>query len=148
MTAETPAENPPRPDVPDHPAYQQILTALTDADRPMRARDLCQALDLPILLKNTVGIRSKLKRGSPVASSPNPACSLSLAPDRADQGPSPDPKSEMGITSRTAFWGVAIRGPVHSLRAHSSSRPPGSPCPAAGGCGRVTARVEPTAAPL
>jgi len=28
----------------------------------MRARDLCQALDLPILPKNTEGIRSKLKR--------------------------------------------------------------------------------------
>jgi hypothetical protein len=28
----------------------------------MRARDLCQALDLPILPKNTGGIRSRLKR--------------------------------------------------------------------------------------
>ncbi|MFB8085932.1 hypothetical protein [Streptomyces sp. NPDC055992] len=28
----------------------------------MRARDLCHALDLPILPKNTEGIRSKLKR--------------------------------------------------------------------------------------
>ncbi|CAM5599325.1 hypothetical protein SHIRM173S_09290 [Streptomyces hirsutus] len=51
-----------RPDIPDHPAYLQILTALADAGRPMRARDLCQALDLPILPKNTEGIRSKLKR--------------------------------------------------------------------------------------
>ncbi|MCX4426343.1 hypothetical protein [Streptomyces mirabilis] len=49
-------------DIPDHPAYQQILTALADAGRPMRARDLCQALDLPILPKNTEGLRSKLKR--------------------------------------------------------------------------------------
>ncbi|WNI34371.1 hypothetical protein [Streptomyces sp. ITFR-6] len=53
---------PDRPDIPDHPAYQQILTALADAGRPMRARDLCQALDLPILPKNTEGIRSKMKR--------------------------------------------------------------------------------------
>ncbi|MFF1744546.1 hypothetical protein [Streptomyces mirabilis] len=58
----SPATGPDRPDVPDHPAYQQILTALADAGRPMRARDLCQALDLPILPKNTEGIRSKLKR--------------------------------------------------------------------------------------
>ncbi|MFB7508502.1 hypothetical protein [Streptomyces broussonetiae] len=58
----SPAAEPERPDVPDHPAYQQILTALTDAGRPMRARDLCQALDLPILPENTEGIRSKLKR--------------------------------------------------------------------------------------
>jgi hypothetical protein len=57
-----PAEETHRPDVPDHPAYQQILTALTDASRPMRARDLCEALDLPILPKNTEGIRCKLKR--------------------------------------------------------------------------------------
>jgi hypothetical protein len=58
----SPATEPDRPDVPGHPAYRQILTALTDAGRPMRARDLCQALDLPILPKNTEGIRSKLKR--------------------------------------------------------------------------------------
>ncbi|WP_329529971.1 hypothetical protein OG568_60165 (plasmid) [Streptomyces sp. NBC_01450] len=58
----SPATGPDRPDIPDHPAYQQILSALADADRPMRARDLCQALDLPILPKNTEGIRCKLKR--------------------------------------------------------------------------------------
>ncbi|MER5436940.1 hypothetical protein [Streptomyces sp. NPDC002588] len=58
----SPAAEPEAPDIPVHPAYQQILTALADAGRPMRARDLCQALDLPILPKNTEGIRSKLKR--------------------------------------------------------------------------------------
>jgi hypothetical protein len=50
------------PALPDHPAYQQILTVFTDAGRPLRARDLCQALDLPIVGKNTENIRSKLKR--------------------------------------------------------------------------------------
>jgi hypothetical protein len=49
-------------DLPDHPAYQQILTAFADLQRPLRARDLCLALDLPILPKNTESIRSKLKR--------------------------------------------------------------------------------------
>jgi hypothetical protein len=49
-------------DVPDHPAYQQILTTFADTGKPLRARDLCQALDLPIVPKNTEGIRSKLKR--------------------------------------------------------------------------------------
>jgi hypothetical protein len=58
----SPATEPEGPGIPDHPAYQQILTALADTGRPMRARDLCQALDLPILPKNTEGIRSKLKR--------------------------------------------------------------------------------------
>jgi cell division septum initiation protein DivIVA len=48
--------------IPDHPAYQQILTAFADLRRPLRARDLCLALDLPIAAKNTEGIRSKLKR--------------------------------------------------------------------------------------
>jgi hypothetical protein len=50
------------PVLPDHPAYQQILTAFADLRRPLRARDLCVALDLPIVAKNTEGIRSKLKR--------------------------------------------------------------------------------------
>ncbi len=57
--AEPPA---PVPVLPDHPAYQQIMTVFADVDRPLRARDLCQALDLPIVAKNTENIRSKLKR--------------------------------------------------------------------------------------
>jgi hypothetical protein len=52
----------PSPELPDHPAYQQILTAFADLRRPLRARDLCVALDLPIVSKNTENIRSKLKR--------------------------------------------------------------------------------------
>ncbi|THA30670.1 hypothetical protein [Streptomyces sp. A1547] len=62
LPAPAPTAEPNRPGVPDHPAYQQILTALADTGQPMRARDLCQALDLPIVPKNTEGIRSKLKR--------------------------------------------------------------------------------------
>ena len=52
----------PSPALPDHPAYQQILTAFADLRRPLRARDLCAALDLPVAAKNTENIRSKLKR--------------------------------------------------------------------------------------
>lgn len=40
-----------QPEVPEHSAYQQILTVFADTGRPMRARDLCQALDLPIAPK-------------------------------------------------------------------------------------------------
>jgi hypothetical protein len=58
--AAEPAEPPPA--LPGHPAYQQILAVFAEAGRPMRARDLCQALDLPIVPKNTENIRSKLKR--------------------------------------------------------------------------------------
>jgi hypothetical protein len=50
------------PVLPDHPAYQQILAVFADTGQPLRARDLCQALDLPIVPKNTENIRSKLKR--------------------------------------------------------------------------------------
>jgi len=52
----------PPPAVPDHPACQQILTAFADLRHPLRARDLCAALDLPVVAKNTENIRSKLKR--------------------------------------------------------------------------------------
>ncbi|WP_306334621.1 hypothetical protein [Streptomyces sp. KL118A] len=53
--------------VPRHPttpptSYQQILAAFTATGQLMRARDLCQALDLPIVPKNTEGIRSRLNR--------------------------------------------------------------------------------------
>lgn len=52
----------PAPVLPGHPAYQQILTIFADQGRPLRARDLCQALDLPTVAKNTENIRAKLKR--------------------------------------------------------------------------------------
>ncbi|MER6535830.1 hypothetical protein ABT215_18885 [Streptomyces sp900105755] len=35
----SPATGPDRPEIPDHPAHQQILTALADAGRPTRARE-------------------------------------------------------------------------------------------------------------
>ena len=56
------AEAAPAPDLPEPPAYRQILDAFAELHRPLRARDLCTALDLPITAKNTEGIRSKLKR--------------------------------------------------------------------------------------
>ncbi|MEU8386410.1 hypothetical protein, partial [Streptosporangium sp. NPDC048865] len=43
----------PPPALPGRPAYQQILTVFADADRLLRARDLCEALDLSIVSKNT-----------------------------------------------------------------------------------------------
>lgn len=63
LADELPVTEPaPRPAEPDHPAYQRILAVFADAGRPMRARDLCEALDLPILPKNPESIRSKPKR--------------------------------------------------------------------------------------
>ncbi len=55
-----PAEE--RPVLPAHPAYQQILDVFADAAGPMRARDLCQALDLSLKPKNIESTRHKLKR--------------------------------------------------------------------------------------
>ena len=48
--------------LPDNPVYQHILTALTDASRPVRVKDLCQALDTGLEPKRIEGMRSKLKR--------------------------------------------------------------------------------------
>lgn len=48
--------------LPANPVYQHILTALTDADRPLRAKDLCQALDTGFEPKHIEGMRSRLKR--------------------------------------------------------------------------------------
>lgn len=53
----------PRPaDLPEHPLYTQILDVFDEKQQPLRARDLCEALDLGLLPKNVEGVRSKLKR--------------------------------------------------------------------------------------
>lgn len=57
---EPPAPEP--PDLPGSPAYQNILAALADSSGPVRAKDLCQRLDLGLEPKNIEGMRSKLKR--------------------------------------------------------------------------------------
>jgi hypothetical protein len=50
------------PALPDNPAYQHILTVLTDAEGPLRCKDLCHALDTGTEPKHIEGMRSKLKR--------------------------------------------------------------------------------------
>jgi hypothetical protein len=50
------------PGLPDNPAYQHILSVLTDADRPLRCKDLCHALDTGTGPNQVEGMRSKLKR--------------------------------------------------------------------------------------
>lgn len=49
-------------EVPEHPAYQQILTALGKADRPLRAREICEAIDLSTTNTNINNVRGKVKR--------------------------------------------------------------------------------------
>jgi hypothetical protein len=48
-----PAPTAPTPPLPDGPAYQQIMAVFTDADAPLRARDVCEAMDLN-LVPNTI----------------------------------------------------------------------------------------------
>jgi hypothetical protein len=62
MAASLDLEQPPAPVLPDGAAYQQIMGVFDHEQRPLRARDLCLALDLPILPKHTEGTRAKLKR--------------------------------------------------------------------------------------
>ena len=55
-------DDPPPAALPDNPVYQHVLTVLTDAKSPLRARDLCRALDLGTDASKVEGMRSKLKR--------------------------------------------------------------------------------------
>ena len=55
-------DQPPAPALPDGAAYQQIMGVFEQEPRPLRARDLCLALDLPMLPKHIEGTRAKLKR--------------------------------------------------------------------------------------
>jgi hypothetical protein len=55
-------DEPAHPRLPDNPVYQQILTVLNDTADPLRARDLCHALDLGLEPARIEGMRSKLKR--------------------------------------------------------------------------------------
>ena len=55
-------DEPAGPRLPDNPVYQHILTALNGGTAPMRAKDLCHALDLGFEPSTIEGMRSKLKR--------------------------------------------------------------------------------------
>ncbi|WUH90218.1 hypothetical protein OG900_08950 [Streptomyces sp. NBC_00433] len=50
------------PDLPDHPDYPRILAAFNHTPRPLRAKDVCEALGHELLPKNVEGTRAKLKR--------------------------------------------------------------------------------------
>ncbi|MGW3246518.1 hypothetical protein [Streptomyces sp. NPDC001070] len=57
--AEKPDE---RPELPENPAHQHILTVFADCGQSLRARDLCEALNLGFEPKRIEGVRAKLKR--------------------------------------------------------------------------------------
>ncbi|MFJ8153470.1 hypothetical protein [Streptomyces sp. NPDC094468] len=53
---------PPPVKLPDHPAYQQIMAVFAATDAPLRARAVCEAMDLEIAPNNVNNVRLKLKR--------------------------------------------------------------------------------------
>ncbi|WP_405881091.1 hypothetical protein OG762_22315 [Streptomyces sp. NBC_01136] len=48
--------------LPEHPDHPRILAVFNKAAGPLRARDVCEALDHELLPKNIEGTRAKLKR--------------------------------------------------------------------------------------
>jgi hypothetical protein len=49
-------------DLPEHPDYPRILAVFNDTTTPLRARDICQALDFELLPKHIERTRAKMKR--------------------------------------------------------------------------------------
>lgn len=98
---------PPAPKLPDHPAYQQIMAVFAAADAPLRARQVCEAMDLEIAPNNINNTRLKLKRlterGILVedrARLVHPATAVAARP--RGQPACPSRKGETDINSRTA----------------------------------------------
>ncbi|WP_229871760.1 hypothetical protein [Streptomyces longisporoflavus] len=57
-----PTPLPPAPTLPDHPACQPIMAVFCAADSPLRARAVCEAMDLAVAPDNINNVRLKLKR--------------------------------------------------------------------------------------
>jgi hypothetical protein len=62
MAADLDLERPPAPVLPDGAACRQIMDVFEHERRPLRARDLCLAVNLPVMPKHVEGTRPKLKR--------------------------------------------------------------------------------------
>jgi hypothetical protein len=58
-------ERPPNPMPPDGAAHQQIMDVSEHERRPLRARDPCLALDLPLMPKHVEGTRETQTPGRP-----------------------------------------------------------------------------------
>ncbi|MFJ5016977.1 hypothetical protein [Streptomyces griseoluteus] len=92
---------PPTAKLPDHPAYHQIMAVFATADAPLRARAVCEAMDMEIAPNNIKNVRLKLKRWSNTESwsRPSRACSPSRRhsrPANPRPGRSPQAKGQHG----------------------------------------------------
>lgn len=56
-----PAPATPTPALPDGPAYQQIMAVFAEASTPLRARNVCEVMDLDLMPNNINNVRIKLK---------------------------------------------------------------------------------------
>ncbi|MFE9399353.1 hypothetical protein [Streptomyces flavidovirens] len=93
------------PDLPERPDYPRILAVFNDTTGPLRARDVCEALDHELLAKNVEGTRAKLN-----------ACWAS--------SPRPMPAASPGSDSRP---GVHPAAPVGGSREAAANERPGRP---------------------
>jgi len=58
----TPAPPASAPELPDGAAYQEIMAVFAQSDGPLRARGVCEAMDLDPAPNNINNVRLKLKR--------------------------------------------------------------------------------------
>ncbi|MEU1037044.1 hypothetical protein ABZ402_52555 [Streptomyces mirabilis] len=99
---------PPAPKLPDHPAYQQIM-AVSAADGPLRARQVCEAMDMEIAPNNinnnppqTQAADRVRNPGRDRAGFVHPATAVAARRPRG-QPACPSRKGETDINSRTAL---------------------------------------------
>lgn len=116
---------PPTAKLPDHPAYQQIMAVFAGTDAPLRARAVCEAMDLEIAPNNVNNIRLKLKRlvergilaeteqglfTRPRPQPPSERATRPLTPtEKAKRALTHVPPSEMGSAGRTREGWLEIR---------------------------------------
>lgn len=69
-----PAPSASAPELPDGAAYQEIMAVFAQADGPLRARGVCEAMDLDPAPNNINNVRLKLKRltGRNILTEPEP----------------------------------------------------------------------------
>ncbi|MEU6512174.1 hypothetical protein [Streptomyces sp. NPDC046942] len=69
-----PAPSASAPKLPDGAAYQEIMAVFAQADGPLRARGVCEAMDLDPAPNNINNVRLKLKRltGHNILTEPEP----------------------------------------------------------------------------
>lgn len=70
----------PAPALPDGPAYPQIMAVLAEADAPLRAHSVCEAMDLALAPDSVNNVRPKLKRLTGRAILPEPGPGLFTGP--------------------------------------------------------------------